>query len=153
MKPSFNLDQHPRRGPQPLSSPPVGYFEQLPMRIMAQVAAGAPARRSLLPAWLLQAPAYVRTGLVSTLLLGTFAASLWLGGGQLGSAAAPAASLASVPQEQLLDYLTSEAHITLLDLADLPAQHLGITQQYLRPSATELAEALDAQPAEEATVL
>lgn len=152
MKPSFRLDQHPRRWPQPLSSPPAGYFEQLPTRVMAQVAA-APARRLLLPAWLLQAPAYVRTGLASTVLLGTFAASLWLGGGPLGQPAAPAATLASVPQEQLLDYLTSDAHLTMLDLAELPAQNLTITQQYLRPSATELTEALDAQPAEEAAVL
>ncbi|MGI4863394.1 MAG: hypothetical protein ACRYFZ_05680 [Janthinobacterium lividum] len=152
MKPSFRLDQHPRRGPQPLSSPPAGYFEQLPTRVMAQVV-DVPTRRALLPAWLLQAPAYVRTGLASTVLLGTFAASLWLGGGPLSQAAAPATSLASVPQEQLLDYLTSEAHVTMLDLADLPAQHLGITQHYLHPSATELTEALDAQPTEEATVL
>lgn len=151
MKPSFRLDQHPRRWPQPLSGPPAGYFEQLPMRVMAQVAT-APVRRSLLPTWLLQAPAYVRTGLASTVLLGTFAASLWMGNGSL-SQSAPATSLASVPQEQLLDYLTSEAHVTMLDLADLPAQHLTITRHYLHPSATELTEALDAQPTEEATVL
>ena len=152
MKPSFRLDQHPRRWPQPLSSPPAGYFEQLPTRVMAQVAAAAPTRRALLPTWLLQAPAYLRTGLASAVLLGTFAASLWLGGGP-GYSAVPTTSLASVPQEQLLDYLTSEAHITMLDLADLPAQHLSITQHYLHPSATELTEALDAQPTEEATVL
>ncbi len=150
MKSSFRLDQHPRRWPQPLSSPPAGYFEQLPMRVMVQVAA-APARRLLLPAWLLQAPAYVRTSLASTVLLGTFAAALWLGSGP--QSATPTTSLASVPQEQLLDYLTSEAHVTMLDLADLPAQHLNITRHYLHPSATELTEALDAQPTEEATVL
>jgi hypothetical protein len=151
MKPSFRLDQHPRRWPQPLSSPPAGYFEQLPTRVMAQVA--APARRPLLPAWLRHAPAYVRTGLASTVLLGTFAASLWLGTGPTGLAAAPAATLTSVPQAQLLDYLTTDAHLTLLDLAELPPQHLPITQQYLQPSAAELREALDAQPAEEAAVL
>jgi hypothetical protein len=152
MKPSFRLDQHPRRWPQPLSSPPAGYFEQLPTRVMAQVAA-APARRPLLPAWLWQMPAAVRTGLASTVLLGTFAASLWLGSAPATQLAAPAATLASVPQAQLLDYLTSDAHLTLLDLAELPAQNLVFTQQYLRPSATELTEALDAQPTEEATVL
>lgn len=152
MKPSFRLDQHPRRWPQPLSSPPASYFEQLPTRVMAQVAA-APARRPLLSTWLRHAPAYVRTGLASTVLLGTFAASLWLGTGPAGPAATPAATLASVPQAQLLDYLTTDAHLTLLDLAELPPQHLPITQQYLRPSATELMEALDAQPAEEAAVL
>jgi len=151
MKPSFHLDQHPRRGLQPLSSPPAGYFERLPTRVMAQVA--APTRRPLLPAWLLLAPAYVRTGLASTVLLGTFAASLWLGSGPASPPAALAPTLANVPQEQLLDYLTSDAHLTLLDLAELPAQHLATTQQYLHPSATELTEALDAQPAEEAALL
>ena len=149
MKPSFRLDQHPRRA-TPLSSPPAGYFEQLPMRVMARVAA-PPARRALLPAWLLQAPAYVRTSLASTVLLGTFAAALWLGGGP-PSPPAPV-SLASVPQEQLLDYLDTEAHLTLLDLADLPAQHQDLTPQYLRPSATELTAAFDAQPTEDAAVL
>ncbi|RZK17667.1 MAG: hypothetical protein EOO56_17470 [Hymenobacter sp.] len=152
MQPSFRLAQHPRHRSQPLSSPPAGYFEQLPTRVMAQVAAPVPARRSLLPIWLLQAPAYVRTGLASSLLLGTFAASLWLGGGP-GYPAAPAASLAHVPQEQLLDYLTSDAHLTLLDLAELPAPPAAITQYYLRPSAAELAEALDAQPTDEVTGL
>lgn len=151
MKPSFRLDQHPRRWPQPLSSPPTGYFEQLPTRVMAQVAT-APARRPLLPGWLLQAPTYVRTSLASGVLLGTFAAALWLGS---GSAAAPAApdALANIPQEQLLDYLATDAHLTTLDLAELPAHSLALTRQYLRPSATELSEALDAQPTEEVTAL
>jgi hypothetical protein len=151
MKPSFRLDQHPRRWPQPLSSPPANYFEQLPTRVMAQVAA-TPARRPLLPAWLRHAPAAVRTGLASTVLLGTFAASLWLGHGPASPLATPD-TLASVPQAQLLDYLASDAHLTMLDLAELPTQNVVITQQYLRPSATELVEALDAQPAEEAAVL
>ncbi|MGI4762792.1 MAG: hypothetical protein ACRYF0_18925 [Janthinobacterium lividum] len=147
MKTPFRLDEHPRRGPQPLSSPPAGYFEQLPTRIMAQVA--APARQPWL-GWLWQAPAYLRTGLASTLLLGTFAASLWLGGGPLPMPA-PAASLDAVPQAQLVEYLTSgETHLDMLDLAELPAHRLGLTAQYLQPSATELAEALDAQPTEEA---
>jgi hypothetical protein len=149
MKPPFRLDQHPRRWPQPLSSPPDGYFEQLPTRVMAQVAA-APARRPLLPAWLWQVPTTVRTGLASGVLLGTFAAALWLGGGQ---APPPTASLANVPQAQLLDYLTSDAHLTMLDLAELPAHNLALTRQYLRPSAAELTDALDAQPAEDAAVL
>jgi len=151
MKPSFRLDQHPRRWPQPLSSPPAGYFEQLPTRVMAQVAT-APARRPLLPAWLWQMPAAMRTGLASTVLLGTFAASLWLGSGPMSPAAAPT-TLANVPPEQLLNYLTNDAHLTLLDLAELPTQNLTSTQQYLRPSATELTEALDAQPAEDAIIL
>jgi hypothetical protein len=149
MKPSFRLDQHPRRWPQPLSSPPAGYFEQLPTRVMAQVA--APARRPLLPGWLLQAPTYIRTSLASGVLLGTFAAALWLGGGPV---AAPDATdaLANIPQEQLLDYLATDAHLTTLDLAELPAHSLALTRHYLRPSATELSEALDAQPAEEAAL-
>jgi hypothetical protein len=152
MKPSFRLDQHPRRWPQPLSSPPAGYFEQLPTRVMAQVAAAAPARRPLLPGWLLQAPAYVRTSLASGVVLSTFAAALWLGGGPV---AAPAESdaLANIPQEQLLDYLATDAHLTTLDLAELPAHSLALTRHYLRPSATELSEALDAQPTEEAAAL
>ncbi|QKG51999.1 hypothetical protein [Hymenobacter sp. BRD67] len=150
MKTPFRLDQHPRRWPQPLSSPPPGYFEQLPMRVMAQVA--APAPRPLPLAWLRHAPAYVRTGLASTVLLGTFAASMWLGAPL--SAPSSTATLDTVSQQQLLDYLSSgEVHVDMLDLAELPTHHLGITRQYLKPSSSELTEALDAQPTDEAGVL
>lgn len=152
MKSSFRLDEHPRRWPQPLSGPPAGYFEQLPTRVMAQVA--APARRPLLPAWLRRAPAAVRTGLASTLVLGTFAASLWLGRAPLGRPTPTMATgLDGVPQAQLVEYLTSEARLDPTELAELPAHHLGITKQFLRPSARELTEALDAQPTEEANLL
>jgi len=152
MKTPFRLEDHPRRWPQPLSSPPTGYFEQLPTRVMARVAPAAPRPRPL--AWLLRAPAALRTGLASTLLLGTFAASLWLGGAPLAPPTAPTASLDGVPPAQLVEYLTSgETHVDLLDLAELPAHHLGITKQYLQPSATELRAALDAQPADEAGLL
>lgn len=152
MKTPFRLDEHPRRGPQPLSSPPAGYFEQLPTRVMAQVA--APAHRPQPLAWLLHAPAYLRTGLASTLLLGTFAASLWLGGTSMPSSITSPTSLDAVPQAQLVEYLTSgETHLDVQDLAELPTHRLGLTKQYLRPSATELTEALDAQPADEAGLL
>ncbi|TDN40166.1 hypothetical protein E4631_17840 [Hymenobacter sp. UV11] len=150
MKPPFRLDQHLRRGVQPLSNPPAGYFDQLPTRIMAQVA--VPAHRPLL-VWLWQAPMYVRTGLASTVLLGTFAASMWLGSAPLG-VATPAVTLDAVPQQQLVEYLTSgETHVDMLDLAELPTRQLGITRQYLKSSPTELTEALDAQPAEDGSLL
>ena len=152
MKTPFRLEDHPRRRPQPLSSPPAGYFEQLPTRVMAQVA--SPARPPGPLAWLLRAPAALRTGLASTLLLGTFAASLWLGGGALPDPLTSPASLDGVPPAQLVEYLTSgETHVDMLDLAELPAHHLSITKHYLQPSATELSAALDAQPAEETGLL
>jgi hypothetical protein len=152
MKTPFRLDEHPRRRPQPLSSPPAGYFEQLPTRIMAQVA--APARQPRPLAWLLRAPDFLRTGLASTLLLGTFAASLWLGGAPLSRPSAPATGLDAVPPQQLVEYLTSgETHVDMLDLAELPTRRLGLARQYLTPSPGELTAALDAQPAEEAGLL
>ena len=141
----FSLDQHPRRAAHPLSEPPAGYFERLPTQVMARVA--APVRQPGPLAWLLRAPAYLRTGLASTLLLGTFAASLWLGN---YAPASPAASalLDAVPREQLVNYLLSgDTHIDMLDLAELPQQPQHLTRQYLRPSAGELDDALDAQPA------
>jgi hypothetical protein len=152
MKTPFRLDEHPRRGPQPLSGPPAGYFEQLPARVMAQVA--APASRALPLAWLGHAPTYLRTGLASTLLLGTFAVSLWLGGAPLAPPPTPTASLDGVPSAQLVEYLTSgETHVDMLDLAELPTHRLSLTKQYIQPSATELSAALDAQPADEAGLL
>lgn len=152
MKTPFRLDEHPRHGLQPLSNPPAGYFEQLPTRIMAQVA--TPDHRPQLLAWLWAAPASLRTGLASTLLLGTFAASLWLGNAPVVRPVATADALATVPQQQMLDYLTNgETHVDMQDLAELPASQHSITKHYLRPSARELTEALDAQPAEEAGLL
>jgi len=149
MNTPFRLAKHPRRRPQPLmSSPPAGYFEQLPTRVMARVA--APPRRPL--AWRWPVPAAVRTALASTLVLGTFAASLWLGSPQGRPAAA--AGLDAVPPPQLVEYLTSgETHFDVQDLADLPTRHLGLTGHYLTPSTSELTAALDAQPTDEAELL
>ena len=96
MNTPFRLDEHPRRWPQPLSSPPAGYFEQLPTRVMAQVA--PPARGAQPLAWLWRGPAALRTGLASTLLLGTFAASLWLGGGALAPSGAPPLASMTCPR-------------------------------------------------------
>jgi hypothetical protein len=147
MNTPFRLDKHPRR-PQPLSSPPAGYFEQLPTRVLARVA--APPRRPL--AWRRRGPASVRTGLASALVLGTFAASLWLGAPQGQPAAAT--GLDAVPTPQLVEYLTNgETHLDMQDLAELPTRHLGLTGHYLIPSASELTAALDAQPADEAELL
>lgn len=149
MKTPFRLDQHPRRAGQLLSSPPPGYFAGLPMQVMARVA--APAAHPAPLGWLLRAPAALRTGLASTLLLGTFAASLWLSGSPATLVAPAATGLDQVPQEQLLDYLTSgETHVDMLDLSELPAPRLS--PQYLRPSASELTDALDAQPTGEAAL-
>lgn len=75
-------------------------------------------------------------------------------GGALPAPPAPTAGLDAVPSAQLVEYLTSgETHVDMLDLAELPAHHLGLTKQYLQPSATELRAALDAQPAEETGLL
>jgi hypothetical protein len=147
MNAPFRLDQHRRAWPQPLSAPPPGYFDKLPTRIMAQVQ--PPATQPALLSWLGRVPASLRTGLASTLLLGTFAGSFWLGAGSVGSSELISTSLDEVPRTQLVDYLlTSEAHVDLSDMAELVPAKLGITKQYLRPSAQELTEALDAQPAE-----
>jgi len=150
MQPPFRLDQRPRRGGQPLGGPPPGYFDRLPAQVMARVAAPAPRPDSL--AWLLRAPAALRTGLASTLLLGTFAASLWLSNGVGLPAAWAATSLDQVPAEQLIDYLTSgETHVDMLDLSELPAPRLA--PHYLHPSVSELTDALDAQPTADASPL
>jgi hypothetical protein len=152
MNAPFRLDQHRRAWPQPLSAPPTGYFDKLPTRIMAQVQ--PPVTRPALLSWLGQVPASLRTGLASTLLLGTFAASFWLGAGSTSSPELAAASLDQVPRTQLVDYLlTNEAHIDLSEMAELAPTPLGITKQYLRPSAQELTEALDAQPADSQPLL
>jgi hypothetical protein len=147
MNAPFRLDEHRRAWPQPLSAPPAGYFDKLPTRIMAQVQ--PLATRPALLSWLGRVPASLRTGLASTLLLGTFAASFWLGAGPASSPELDSANLDQVPRAQLMDYLlTNEAHVELSDMAELAPTPLGITKQYLQPSDQELTEALDAQPPE-----
>jgi hypothetical protein len=147
MNAPFRLNQHRRTWPQPLSAPPAGYFDKLPSRIMAQVQ--PPATRPVLLSWLAQVPTSLRTGLASTLLLGTFAASFWLGTGQASRPVLTSASLDQVPRTQLVDYLmTSETPIDLNDMAELASTQVGLTNQYLHPSAQELTDALDAQPTE-----
>jgi hypothetical protein len=147
MNAPFRLDEHRRAWPQPLSAPPAGYFDKLPTRIMAQVP--PPATPSALLSWLDRVPTSLRTGLASTLLLGTFAASFWLGAGPASSPDLASARLDQVPRTQLVDYLmTSEAPIDLAEMAELVPTQLSFTTQYLRPSAQELTEALDAQPPE-----
>jgi hypothetical protein len=92
--------------------------------------------------------------LASTLLLGTFAASFWLGTGSASRPELASPNLEQVPRTQLMDYLlTNEAHVDLSDMAELAPTPLGITKQYLRPSAQELTEALDAQPSEPQSLL
>jgi|GEM_PF-846849 len=161
MKPAFRLDQHPRRAQPPLSDPPPGYFDRLPTRVMARVSAPAAARPAGLgwSGWLGYAPAGLRTSLVATLLLGTFAAAHWLSSGPLTSPAGPptttaAVSLDAVPREQLVDYLlSSEAHPDLAELGEQRVAHLRIARQYFQLSANDLTDALDAQPAEDTSLL
>ena len=151
MQPPFRLGQHPRRAVPPLSGPPPGYFEQLPTRLMARVA--EPARRPLAGLW--AAPAALRTGLASAVLLGTFAATLWLGGSAPlpPGGPTPTAALNAVPPQQLVEYLTSgETSVELLDLAELPTRQLTLPR-YLHATPAELTEALDAQPTEEEPLL
>ncbi len=162
MNTPFRLDQHPRRAQPPLSDPPPGYFDRLPIRVMARVSAPAAGRPAGLGwagwlGWLRHAPAGLRTSLVATLLLSTFAAAHWLSSGPELAASTPAASpltsLDAVPRAQLVAYLLAPE--TPLEAADLAAtaHQLGLTRQFLRPSPRELTETLDGQPAEEGAAL
>ena len=156
MKPSFKLDAHPRRPHPPLSDPPAGYFDQLPMRVMARLPQGE-AREAAAPGWrwlALLSPA-LRTGLASVAVLGGFAASFFLSSSpSAGVAGAATASLDGVPRTELLGYLlTSGARVETADLAVLTAADPTLTKGFLHASDEELADALDAQPTEESTYL
>ncbi|MBC6609854.1 hypothetical protein H8B15_02905 [Hymenobacter sp. BT507] len=142
MNTPFRLDDHPRR-PHPLSAPPAGYFEQLPRRVMARVQPAEDAAPAL--GWLTRLPLPLRTALASTLLLGGFAASLILS----VTPTSASATLAAVPQEELVQYLlANDARVTLADLADLSAA-APTTASYLHASPEELQRALDAQPTDD----
>ena len=153
MKPAFKLDAHPRRPRPLLSEPPADYFDKLPTRIMARLPQAE--ERTPVWGWLSFLSPALRTGLASVAVLGSFAASFYLSGSApLVSSSAATASLDAVPRTELANYLlTSGARIESSDLATLTAAHPGIAKGFLRVSAEELNDALDAQPAEEATYL
>ena len=149
MKPAFKLDAHPRRPHSALSEPPAGYFDHLPAQVMRRLPqADAPA-----PGWhwLARLAPGLRTGLVAAAVLGGFAASFHLSGPAAGERP-PAAGVAldAVPRAELVGYLlTSGATVETVDLAGLAAARPGVSAAFLRASATEVAEAMDAQPSED----
>jgi len=149
MKPSFKLDAHPRRPRPLLCSPPAGYFDQLPLRVMARLPQ-AETREAAGWRWLALLSPNLRTGLASVAVLGSFAASFYLSGPPPArSAVAAAASLDAVPRTELVSYLlTSGARVETSDLAALTADP-NLAKGFLHASPDELTEALDAQPSEE----
>jgi hypothetical protein len=155
MKPSFKLDEHPRRTRPPLSEPPAGYFDQLPMRVMAQLPQPAAGTAASHWHWLSRLSPALRTGLASVAVLGGFAASFYLSGPQpTGPAVAATASLDAVPRTELVAYLlNSGAALETADLAALAQADPGLTSGFLRASEAELREVLDAQPSEDLTYL
>ena len=154
MKPSFKLDEHPRRPRPLLSDPPAGYFDQLPMRVMARLPQPTVRQANISWRWLAMLAPALRTGLASVVLLGSFAASFFLSDSQTAGPAAAATSLDAVPRAELVGYLlTSGTRVENTDLAVLTAAHPNLTTSFLHTSEAELTEALDAQPFEDLTTL
>lgn len=151
MNTPFRLDEHRRRPQPPLTAPPDRYFEQLPTRVMQRV---QPAGAEHGPAWgwLRGVSAPLRTALASVVVLGGFAASFLLNSAPVVvSPRTASATLAQVPQEQMLQYLlASEQRLTLSDLADLPVTQELTAEAYLHASPEEVQAVLDAQPTEDA---
>ncbi|GAC1604484.1 MAG: hypothetical protein NVS3B25_33750 [Hymenobacter sp.] len=155
MKPSFKLDAYPRRPCPLLSEPPAGYFDQLPMRVMARLPQAE--ARAMAPGgrWRALLSPALRTGLASVAVLGGFAASFYLSGAPARwPAPAATATLDAVPRTALVHYLlTSGAQVETADLAVLTAARPNIAKGFMHASAAELAAALDAQPADDLTYL
>ncbi|GAA4008201.1 hypothetical protein GCM10022408_20410 [Hymenobacter fastidiosus] len=146
MKTPFRLDEHPHR-PQPLAEPPAGYFDRLPMQIMARVQPAATREPAAL-GWLTALSVPLRTALAAVVILGGFATAFLLSPTAVDPS--DAGALSAVPQAELVQYLlASDTRVSLNDLADLPATGHALTNSYLQASPNELQEALDAQPTEE----
>ena len=155
MKPTFKLDAHPRRPRPLLSEPPAGYFDQLPMQIMARLPQAEAREAAAGWRWLAFLSPALRTSLASVAVLGGFAASFFLSGTPpLVPATASTASLDAVPRTELVGYLlTSGARVENSDLALLTAANPGLANGFLHASEDELNDALDAQPSDDATYL
>ncbi|UOQ96863.1 hypothetical protein MUN81_16640 [Hymenobacter sp. 5317J-9] len=150
MKTPFKLDAHPRR-PRPLSEPPAGYFDKLPMQIMARLPQAE--AHAAAPGWLAWLTPALRTSLASVAVLGGFAASFFLSG-PAPQAPVAATTLDAVPRTELVGYLlTSGARVENSDLAVLTAAHPNIAKGFLHASEEELTQALDDQPSEDLTYL
>lgn len=150
MKPTFKLDAHPRRPRPLLSEPPAGYFDQLPMRVMARLPQADARSMAAGPGWLAWLSPQMRTSLASVAVLSGFATAFFLSApGQSGSGDR-ALSLDAVPRTELVGYLlTNEARLESTDLSVLSAADPGLTKSFLQASSAELTEALDALPSEE----
>ncbi|MBF9236547.1 hypothetical protein I2I05_03980 [Hymenobacter sp. BT683] len=155
MKPPFKLDAHPRRPRPLLSEPPAGYFDQLPLRVMARLPHPDASEATAVWRWLSQLSPALRTSLASVAVLGGFVVSFYLSGPPaVRHFAAPTASLNAVSHAELVGYLlTSGAQVESADLAVLTAAHPSITQGFMEATDAELTEVLDAQPSEDLTYL
>lgn len=154
MKPPFKLDAHPRRPRPLLSEPPAGYFDQLPMRVMARLPQADARAASAGWGWLRLLSPALRTGLASVAVLGGFAASFYLSGPPPAAPAVATATLDGASRTELVGYLlTSGARVESTDLALLTAADPSLTNSFLQASDDELTEALDGQPSEESTYL
>ena len=155
MKPAFKLDAHPRRPHPLLSSPPADYFDELPTRVMARLPWADERATPAAPGWLAWLSPALRTGLASVAVLGSFAASFYLSGpAALAPAPAGTAALDAVSRTELAHYLlTSGAHVENSDLAALTAAYPKVANGFLRVSAAELNDALDAQPTDDPNYL
>ena len=136
MKPPFKLDAHPRRPHPLLSSPPAGYFDQLPLRVMARLAQVEASETVTGWGWLGFLSPALRTSLASVVVLGGFAASFYLSGAvPLVPATAAMASLDAVSRTELVGYLlTSGARVENSDLVVLTAAHPSIAKDFLHIS-------------------
>jgi len=150
MKPTFKLDAHPRRPRPLLSEPPAGYFDQLPMRVMARLPQADVRPTAAGAGWLAWLSPRLRTSLASVAVLSGFAAAFYLSApGQSGSVGR-SLSLDAVPRTELVGYLlTNEARLESTDLSVLSAADPGLTKSFLQASSAELTAALDALPSEE----
>ena len=155
MKPAFKLDAHPRRPHPPLSAPPADYFDKLPTQIMARLPQANERAAPAAWGWLAWLSPALRTGLASVAVLGGFAASFYMSGpAPLAPATNGTAALDAVPRTELANYLlTSGTRVEASDLATLTAAHPNIANGFLRVSAEELNDALDAQPTDDPTYL
>ena len=154
MKPPFKLDEHPRRPHPLLSSPPAGYFDQLPTWVMARLPQADARETRPGWGWLARLSPALRTGLASVAVLGGFAASFYLSAPSASAPTMAAASLDAVPRTELVGYLlTSDARVEQTDLAVFTAADPSLANGFLHASDEELTEALDAQPSDELSYL
>ncbi len=143
MKQDFKLKDIPKAN---LYRVPDDYFQKLPLTIMNRVAAPQSASGNI---WWSSISAVYRTGLAGFLLTVSFIAAFYFSPVQPGSYFDATGELASINQQEALEYVLGQDTIETGDLAELQLADKDVSAEFMNATATDILETVDEQQLED----